>query len=236
MTRPAGANSPRPRADRRVVSDALRWAQSLPANAPASICLPSFGRVLVRTYDTTTCTFDPVPGSDRWVIETAAVPVAPSSTRGLTGPVLPGDCLIYIGTSEADDEDVVWFPQRVLDVVVTARTQIVVTLGDLTVRDEGVDPSAFAPVLHAPLTGTIRRWALESFGLNVDCEQCGARGRPIVYGLPSSRPSPHVVLGGCLVEAGDPRYACDACGAAWRVGNDGSLEFAHRDPTLWEQT
>ena len=127
-------------------------------------------------------------------------------------------------------------PQRVFDVVLTERTQVVITLGDLRVRSEGVDPAGFAPVLHAPLTGNIRRWALESFGLNVDCENCGSRGRHISYGLPSGNPGPHEVLGGCLVEAWNPDYVCGACNATWRVLVDGQLEFTHREPPLWGQT
>ena len=222
--------------DHRVLSESLRWAQDLPANAPTSICLPSFGRVVVRTFDAYACTYHPVPSSDRWVIETTSLPTAPSSTRGLCGPVIPGDCVIYIGSSESDEEPVVWFPQRVLDVVVTGETQVVFTLGDLTVRDEAVDPVGFAPVLHAPLRGDIRRWALESFGLNVDCERCGARGRRISYGLPSGHPGPHVILGGCLVDPGNPDYGCEFCGAEWRVHDNGRLEFTQQDPALWERS
>lgn len=236
MTRSGGTPTPHRQADQRLIGEALRWAGSLPAQAPESICLPAFARVLVRTYDAGNCTYDPVRGSDRWVIETTVLPLAESSTRGLTGPVHPGDCLIYIGTSEGDTEPVVWFPQRVFDVVLTERTQVVITLGDLRVRSEGVDPAGFAPVLHAPLTGNIRRWALESFGLNVDCENCGSRGRHISYGLPSGNPGPHEVLGGCLVEAWNPDYVCGACNATWRVLVDGQLEFTHREPPLWGQT
>lgn len=211
--------------DQRVLSESLRWAQDLPANAPTSICLPSFGRVVVRTFEADACTYHPVPGSDRWVIETTSLPTATSSTQGLCGPVHPGDCVIYIGTSERDEEPVVWFPQRVLDVVRTPETQVVFTLGDLTVRDQAVDSVGFAPVLHAPLRGDIRRWALESFGLNVDCERCGARGRRITYGFPSAYPSPHVLLGGCMIGDGDPDYACESCGSVWRVLDDGRLDL-----------
>lgn len=219
-----------------IVGQWLTWAKSLPSQAPDSICLPAYGgRVIARTYDTHKCTYDAVPGSDRWVIETADLPIASTSTNGLGGVVYPGDCIIYIGTSSEDPMPVVWFPQRVLDVVVTGSRQTVVTLGDLTVRQEGIEPAEFAPVLHAPLTGTIRRWALEPFGLNVDCERCGARGNRIMYGLPAGPPGPHDVIGGCIVDAANPDYTCRSCGAAWRITDDGHIEFTNPgQPSLTE--
>ncbi len=118
-----------------------------------------------------------------------------------------------------------WFPQRVLDVHVLGDYQHVVTLGDLQYREEGVVRTEFASVLHAPLYGAMRRWALGCFGLNVHCEKCGARGVTIRHGMTLGSGGPHTIDAGYDWGIGSPDYACLACGAQWLVLQDGKIEF-----------
>lgn len=210
----------------RQVSDGFVWARQLPERAPVSICLPAYaGRVVVRTYDADQCWYDDVPGSGRWVMEWTVLSRHETHSSELCGPVYPGDCVVYRSPT-TDPQAAVWFPQRVIDVA-TSRTsdeQAVLTLRDRHATPQAISATGFASALNRPLTGTIRRWALEPFDLNVDCERCGNRGAPLRYEVAHSR---------YITPANDdhagaeefPVYSCRVCRAEWRIGEQGELEF-----------
>lgn len=239
-----GRRRPAPRGTADAVAKWLEWAAELPSGAPVSICLPAYaGRVVVRTYEPYTCEFVELPRSDRWAIETALVPLTADVAAGHSefGPVHPGDAVVYVGQSDGETEDAAWFPQRVLATEPSIRPgfQHVITLADLTVRDDGFSASGrwragwfddvdlsslfIGGFGSEPLAGATRRLVLELFDLNVDCAHCGARGDRIMWGMPAGPPGPHDIVGGCVVSAGDPQYACRSCGAEWRVSAGGEL-------------
>lgn len=244
---PVPEHSPTRRRDAGVADQVaiwLAWAAELPAQAPQSICLPAYaGRVVVRTYEPYSCEFVAVPGHDRWAIETALVPLAADVAAGHSefGPVHPGDAVVYVGQTDVEPRDWAWFPQRVLEAGPSIRPgfQRVVTLADLTVRDDGFtasgrwsdswfDDADLTALFDGgfgsePLHGASRRVVLDQFGLNVDCECCGARGNRIMWGMPAEPPGPHEIVGGCIVSADDPQYACRSCEAQWRVSATGEL-------------
>ena len=211
--------------------DVSEWIEPVLEGAPVSWCLPAYGgRVVVRGYDTYRSDLAPMAGSSRWMVDCTFVPLTAQVANG-SGPhgtVFPGDCVIFFGGDSERPEAHLWYPQRVIHTE-TGRTgwQKVWAVRDtsevpesLTERQSGALPRWMRTT--KPLHGEDRRRALEMFWLNVDCPVCGARGRPIMYGMPPGPPGPHVAVGGCTVDADNPDYACH-CGARWRVRRDGEV-------------
>lgn len=92
------------------------------------------------------------------------------------------------------------------------------------------DDGPWWPLQPEPLSEDARRFVLDSFGIAVECPECGAFGQPIIFGLViDSRP--HVTLGGCCITGDDPDYACE-CGAQWSVTDQGAIHVPH-DPSSW---
>ena len=212
--------------------DVSGWIEPTPEGAPVEWCLPAYGgRVIVRGYDTLSSDLAPMAGRQRWMVDCSLVPATRETakrTDGPHGPVFPGDCVIYFGGDEQRPEAHLWHPQRVIHTVPEGEEwQRVWSVRDTSetpqyLTDAGADALPEWMDIDEPLHGLERRRALELFWLNVDCPECGARGRSILYGLPAGPPGPHVVIGGCLVDSEFPRYACH-CGAEWRVKQSGEL-------------
>lgn len=211
--------------------DCSRWIDLPPEHSPKSTCLPAYGgRVIVRGYDPDRWDLFRIRGSQRWHLDVSLVPATDTTamrTHGPAGPVYSGDCVIYADISIDDPPMPDWFfPQRVIHVEPGPRGwHRVFTLRDFETDDDCWRvPTDLAKHMRGPdpLHGPLRRAALEVFRLNVDCPVCGARGVPIMYGMPAGPPGPHVAIGGCLVDPRNPNYEC-RCGAEWRVGRDGHL-------------
>jgi len=212
--------------------DISEWIEPIPEEAPLEWCLPAYGgRVIVRGYDPLQSELAPMVGSERWMVDSTLVPLterAALQTDGPHGQVIPGDCVIYFGGDDERTKAHLWYPQRVVHVILEDEDwQRVWTVRDTSrtpeyLTDEGADALPGWLRSHEPLHGDERRRALEMFWLNVDCPECGARGRTIMYGLPAGPPGPHVVIGGCIVDPDNPAYSC-YCGAEWRISEGGQL-------------
>lgn len=66
---------------------------------------------------------------------------------------------------------------------------------------------------------------------DIQCPVCGWPTLPIVYGLPADRDAKRtdVILGGCLIEEGNPDLACGNCdwsGQEWHI-------YAPLPPSIW---
>lgn len=218
--------------------DCSRWIDLPPEHSPRSTCLPGYGgRVIVRGYDPDRWDLLRITGSQRWQLDVCLIPATDTAAKRTAGPggsVFPGDCVIFVDAwDDEPDAQGWWFPQRVLHVEPGHRGwQRVLCLRDMDVDREGVDDPErewplnldLARLMNTPalLLGDLRRAALEVFRLNVDCPVCGARGVPIMWGMPPGPPGPHVATGGCLVDPRNPNYEC-RCGASWRIDMDGIL-------------
>jgi hypothetical protein len=77
------------------------------------------------------------------------------------------------------------------------------------------------PLQSPPLSDNVRRFVLDKFDIAVECPDCGAFGRPIVYGMVLD-PDPWVEVAGCVITGDDPCYRCD-CGAGWSVTDQGRV-------------
>lgn len=222
--------------------DVSGWIESIPEAAPVSWCLPAYGgRVVVRGYDTYRSDLSPLSGSSRWMLDSTFVPLTvPMSERadGPHGTVFPGDCVIFFGGDSERPESHLWYPQRVIHTEAgRSGWQRVWAIRDTSEVPESLTDRSSTALprwmrISQPLHGDRRRMALELFGLNVDCPVCGARGRPIMYGMPPGPPGPHIAIGGCLVDADNPSCSCH-CGAHWRIGHDGDVVLAQTTAREW---
>ena len=71
------------------------------------------------------------------------------------------------------------------------------------------------------------------------CPACGQAGDRILYGLVAGPPGPNERLGGCLVGADNPDYACPNCQTTWQVNpvralNQGTPGL-ERGAEMWER-
>jgi len=78
------------------------------------------------------------------------------------------------------------------------------------------------PLQSEPLTGVVRRFVLDQFGIAVECPACGNFGKPIAYGLPALPLGPNVIGGGCDISPMNPDYGCE-CGYQWSVSRQGRV-------------
>jgi len=78
-------------------------------------------------------------------------------------------------------------------------------------------PATPAPEPYDRVTPWRGQPAAPSFATTT-CEVCGADGLPLQYGFTISRPG--VVLAGCTIYPGMPRYACPNCETRWNLGDE----------------
>jgi hypothetical protein len=205
-------------------------------NTPPSICLRSPAtRLILATYEPDSCTYASGYGaSARWGVESLRVPMIGNDSlregdARSPSEIHEGDCVVTFGRKQSvlDDDDeeyhanLLWHPQEVVHVEPEGTGFVRVWLiVDNDVANDYVDPSDLGIRTDSPwrgtrvLTGEDRHVVLEEFNLDVFCSKCGNRARPILYGLPSSMEPSYFIMGGCLVEPGQPDYVC-ACGHEW---------------------
>jgi hypothetical protein len=210
------------------------------SNTPASICLKSpDSRLILAAYDPNSCTYASSYGANaRWGIESLRVQTMPedalrSGHAASPSQIHDGDCLITFGSKQSgpnnqleyDDEDhhgdLLWHPQEVVHVEPEGSGFVRVWLiVDHDVGNEHADPRDIGLRIDRDqektrvLTGNERQEVIDAFSLDVFCTQCGNRARPIVYGLPGSSDPSYLIFGGCIMEPGQPDYAC-TCGHQW---------------------
>lgn len=219
----------------------LPLGQTWDQRTPASICRESAAsRLILATYDPNSCTFARAT-NPRWGVESLRIPALkndPTRSRDLFSfeQVRSGDCLVTVGPKFAshdqpdydDDQELddlegtlVWHPQRVIRVEEEGEDHLRVWVArDNDVMNDNAEPDELR-ILGLPgdpatkvLVGSEEHEILVHFQLDVFCRECGNRGKPIVYGMPTSSDPSYLAIGGCVIEPNQPRYTC-ACGNAW---------------------
>jgi hypothetical protein len=163
------------------------------------------------------------------------------------GDVEPGWSIVYAGHE-------LWFPQRVLRVdVVSDDWQRVWTIGDDSTRhvwrstracdlDNGfvtgwscddrpvlrwLPEGPWWPLQTEPLSEHVRRFVLNTFGIAVECPECGQFGTSITHG--TAPEMPHLTRAGHSLRPGEPDYRCE-CGHSWSVDEQGRVDVPGRSP------
>lgn len=218
----------------------LPSGQTWDENTPPSVCRESVAsRLILASYDPNSCTFTNSV-HPRWGVESLRIPaikVDPVTDRDYLQieQVRAGDCLFTMGpkcpascASEDDtdqDEDLegnlVWHPQRVIRVETEGRDHLRVWLArdndvaNLTAHPDDLDVFN-RPENHETkvLYSEDATWLTDYFYLDVFCDECGNRGKPIVYGMPASGDPSYIAVGGCVIQSDQPTYVC-SCGNAW---------------------
>lgn len=216
----------------------LPEGQAWDGRTPASICRESqASRLFMASYEQASCTYAGSLGpSDsrrgRWGVESLRISVP--NTRYSDDADLPrvGDVLATVGEKFDGAEDQLdfddgyegvrlWHPQRIVQVVPEGFRHLRVWLArDDDVANENLTLDEIPEQLASRIRGTTRlqphhaQVLYAQFQLNVFCDECGNRGKPIVYGMPGPEEPEYLALGGCLIEPNQPRYVC-LCGHEW---------------------
>ncbi len=217
----------------------LPQGQAWDSRTPASICRESpASRLFMANYEQASCTYAGSLGRSvsrrgRWGVESLRISVP--NTRHPDDAVLPrvGDVLATLGekfdgTQEQLDFDDdyegvrLWHPQRIIQVVPEGNRHLRVWLArDDDVANDNLTLDEIPERLASRIRGTTHvqqgdAQALHArFQLNVFCDECGNRAKPIVYGMPGPDEPKYLALGGCIISADQPNYVCQ-CGEEWR--------------------
>lgn len=215
----------------------LPAGQKWDEHTPASICRESpASRLIAVRYDEDSCTFSQTP-HPRWGIESLRIrdftpdPHHPTWKPPI-GAIHVGDCLLTVGRKfEANENQLqfeqgfdgvrLWFPQRVVHVEPEGTGHLRVWLAwDKDVKNDNATPEELSAPVELPegqprILSTKEAFAIwRHFQLDVFCPECGNRGKPIAYGMPTSADPSYLAIGGCLIEPNQPRYTC-YCGSEW---------------------
>lgn len=215
----------------------LQAGQTWDEHTPASICRESqASRLIAVHYEEDSCTFSRT-SHPRWGIESLRIrnfiPDPHYATwKPPIDPIRVGDCLLTVGRKvEAGDDQLkfehefdgerMWFPQRVVHVEPEGAGHLRVWLAwDNDVNNDNATPDELSAPIQLPtsqprvLTGREAFAIWQHFQLDVFCSECGNRGKPIVYGMPTSADPSYLAIGGCIIEPKQPRYTC-YCGNDW---------------------
>ena len=228
--RPVSTNTWR---DTVELPDGQTWNE----HTPASICRESqASRLIAVHYDEDSCTFSGT-SHPRWGIESLRIrnfipdPHYPTWKPPID-PIRVGDCVLTVGRKFEADEDQLnfehefegermWFPQRVVHAEPEGTGHLRVWLAwDNDVNNDNATPDELSVPIQLPttqprvLTGREALAIWQHFQLDVFCSECGNRGKPIVYGMPTSADPSYLAIGGCIIEPNQPRYTC-YCGNEW---------------------
>ena len=219
----------------------LPGGQTWDEHTPASICRESVAsRLIFAPYDPNSCTFART-AHPRWGVESLRIPALKDeplrahSSRSIE-QVRPGDCLLTVGPKfpapveqlELEDTEfdelegtLAWFPQRVVRVEPEGQGHLRVWVArDNDVMNDNADPDDLGLTMQVSAQDTVAlknddaQAVYQHFQLNVFCEECGNRAKPIVYGMPTSADPSYLAIGGCIFEADAPNYTC-SCGHTW---------------------
>lgn len=223
----------------------LPVGQNWDEHTPASICRESqASRLIAVPYDEYSCTFSRT-SHPRWGIESLRIPDFAHDPRYPTwkppiDPIHIGDCLLTFGEKfESDEEQLqfdheidgvrLWFPQRVVRVEPEGAGHLRVWLAvDRDVINDNATPEELTVPIELPrdqprlLTSEEALQIWRFFQLDVFCRECGNRGKPLVYGMPTSTDPSYLVIGVCVIEPNQPRYTC-YCGNAWTGDEEAKL-------------
>ena len=245
-----------PGPEHRLPRSSVVWEGEFPPDdAPAWVCLSKpDAPMVIRCYQATSRTCDVISTHGRWLLESCLVPRRPVLPDEIAegwdlavGDVEPGWSIVYAGHE-------LWFPQRVLRVdVVSDDWQRVWTIGDDSTRhvwrstracdlDNGfvtglscddrpvlrwLPEGPWWPLQTEPLSERVRRFVLNTFGIAVECPECGQFGTPITHG--TAPEMAHVTRAGHLLRPGEPDYRC-GCGHSWSVDAQGRVDVPGRSP------
>ena len=213
--------------------DVSQWVELPLEAAPPWWCLPGDGgRIIVRGYDPYWYEQRPLAGSRRWALDIARVPVTTSTATSLpgpSGPVYPGDSIVYFGAIEDHPRPWAWFPQRVIRVFREHGGRATVwSLIDLDPqRNQDEDQQTYqravakgARAAH-PVRGQSRRALLNAIRLAVECPHCGAHGRPLL----TEPHGPHEGRLKFIIPASTQAYECLACRRVWATDTTGDVRW-----------